>query len=62
MEFMEPFFDALQVVFEPVGHKHGFAVGGFDQVLQSIELSFVNGEHSLVIAIYGAVGHLAQLV
>ena len=34
-------FDALQVVPEPVGHQNRLAVGGFNDILQSVQFPVV---------------------
>ena len=47
---------------EPVGHKDGFPVGGFDQVLQSVQLPIMERDHFLVLVVNCTVGHLAELV
>ena len=38
VELMQPLGDSVEIVLEPVGHKDGFPVGGFNQVLQSVQL------------------------
>ena len=58
----KPGADALQIVLEPVGHQDGFAVGGFDEVLQSDQLLVVEREDFFVLPIHRAVGHLGELV
>ena len=58
----EPLLDALKVVLEPVGHQDGLAVGGFDEVLQGIQLAVVQTEHPFVLPVHRAIGHLGELV
>ena len=59
---MQPLGDALQVVLEPVRHKDGFLVGGFDEILQGIQLAVVYLKHAFVLSIDGPVCHLGELV
>ena len=47
---------------EPVGHQDGLAIGGFDEVLQSVQLPVVEWENLFVLPIHRAVGHLRELV
>ena len=58
----KPGADALQIVLEPVGHQDGLSVGGFDEVLQSVQLPVVEREELFVLPIHRAVGHLRELV
>ena len=60
--FVEPLGDALQVVLEPVSHQNRFAVGGFDEVLQGIQLAVVYLKYAFVLSIDGPVCHLGELV
>lgn len=59
---MQPLGDALQVVLEPVRHKDGFPVGGFDEILQHIQLAVVYLKHTLVLIVDSAVCHLGELI
>ncbi len=58
MQFMEPSGDPLPVMLEPVGHQNRLSVGGFDEVLQRIQLTVVDGEHTLVLTVDGPIRHL----
>ena len=62
VELSKPGGDPLPVVLEPVGHQHRLSVGGFNQVLQCIQLSVVDGKHTLILAIDGTIRHLGELV
>ena len=59
---MEPLGDALQVMLEPVRHKDGFPVCGFDEILQHIQLAVVYLKHTLVLSVDCSVCHLRELV
>ena len=54
-------FDALQVVPEPVGHQNRLAVGGFDDVLQCVQLPVMKLYRVAGIGIDSTVGKLGQL-
>ena len=53
-------FDALQVVLKPVGHQHRFFIGGFNQILQSVQLAVMELHHIAGIGINGTIGQLHQ--
>lgn len=57
----EALLNALEVMLEPVGHKHGLAVGGFDDVLQGIQLPLVEEQAAVLGVVDPAVRQLAQL-
>lgn len=57
---IEALFDALQVVTEPVGHQYGLAIGGFDDVLQRVQLPVMELYRIAGIGIDSAVGELGQ--
>ena len=59
---MEPFGDTVIVVAVPVGYQDGFAVGGFDEVFQSIQLAVMQVEDFFLFAVNGTVCHLAQFI
>ena len=46
----------------PVHDKHGLPVGGFDQILQRIQLFVVDSPHVVKLVVAGAVGKLEELV
>ena len=54
-------FDTLQVVTEPVGHQNRLTVGGFDDILQSVQLPVVELYRVAGVSIDGTVGKLGQL-
>ena len=54
-------FDTVEVMLEPVGHKDRFAVCGFDNILQCIQLSVMELDGIAGIGINGTVGKLGQL-
>ena len=62
VSFVEPLGDALQVVLEPVRHKDGFPVCGFDEILQHIQLAVVYLKHTLVLSVDCSVCHLGELI
>ncbi len=39
LSYIKALFDTGKVVLEPIGYKNRFAIGGFNDVLQSIQLS-----------------------
>jgi hypothetical protein len=47
-------------VLEPVGHQQRIAVGGFDQVLQGVELAVMDMGDLAVVAVDSAVGKLGE--
>ena len=47
---------------KPVGHQNRFSSGGFDNVLQSVQLLVVYGKYLAGIVINGTVSHLAELI
>lgn len=49
-------FDALQVVPEPVGHQNRLAVGGFNDILQSVQFPVVELYRVAGVGIDGTVG------
>ena len=48
-------------MFEPVRHQDGFPVGRFDEVFQRIQLSVVQLEGFVILAIDSSIGHLTEL-
>ena len=62
VSFVEPLGDALQVVLEPVRHKDGFPICGFDEILQHIQLAVVYLDNAFVIGINRTVRHLRKLI
>ena len=46
----------------PVHDKHGLPVGGFDQILQRIQLFIMDNPHIVKLVVAGAVGKLEELV
>ena len=60
--FVQPPGDSLQVVLEPVRHKDRLAVGGFDEILQHIQLAVVYLKHTLVLSVDGSVCHLGEFI
>ena len=57
----EALLNTLEVVPEPVGHQHRLAVGGFDDVLQRIQLPLVEEQAAVIGVVDPAVRQLAQL-
>ena len=55
---IKAFLDTGEVVLEPVGHKDRFAVCGFDDILQSIQLSVMKLNGVTGIRINSSVGKL----
>lgn len=58
----EAFLDSLQIVLEPVGYQNWLAVGGFNQILQGIQLAVMKFDIVAVFAINGAIGHLGEFI
>ena len=57
----KPFTNPIQVVLEPVGHEHGFAVRAFDQVLQRVQLAVVETNRMAICGVDRSVGQLTEL-
>ena len=53
---IKAFLDTGEVMLEPVSHKDRFAVCGFDDILQSIQLSVMKLDGVAGIGINGTVG------
>ena len=58
---MQPFFDAVTVGLIPVRHQKRFSVGGFDDVLQSVQFAVVDEMALAELVINRTVCHLCQL-
>lgn len=56
--YIKAFLDTREVMLEPVSHKDRFSVCGFDDILQSIQLSVVELDGVTGIGINGTVGKL----
>ena len=61
MQFIQPFRNTDKVMLEPVCHQKRLAVGGFDDVLQCVQLAVVDLNDLAVVIINSAVCHLGQL-
>ena len=61
MQFVQPFFDAVTVGLIPVRHQKRFSVGGFDDVLQSVQFAVVDEMALAELVINRTVCHLCQL-
>ena len=48
MQLLQPFRNTGQVMLEPVSHQKRFAVGGFDDVLQSVKLAVVDADEMCI--------------
>ena len=58
---MQPFHDPLQIMLVPIGHQKRLTVCRLDDVLQSIQLLFMNGDRIPGIVVNGTIGHLGEL-
>jgi len=61
VELLQSLGDTDKIMLEPVRHQKRLVTGGFDDVLQRIELSVVNRDGATIVSINSAVCHLAQL-
>lgn len=58
LSHIKALFDTGEVVLEPISYKYRFAICGFDDILQSIQLSVMELDDFTGIRINGTVGKL----
>ena len=56
----EPFGNPVIIMLEPVGNQHRFPVRRFDEILQGVKLSAMDGHHAAVIGVYRSITHLGE--
>ena len=53
--------DALPIMLEPVSHQYRLSIGGFNEILQCLQLVVMDAPGVAILIVDSAIAHLQQL-